>query len=152
MLRRDAAPYLIFGAFFVLATLVGLYASVRTADWTFMKYYALIWLLYFPWMFIVSRYRIFWRDGVIIQKASGMADVSIRVEEIARIRQETSNVGTLVRLRRPFRRITIYAEERDGGSKFIDVSLKHFVADDVRKLMRAIHSRRPDLELPKHWV
>jgi hypothetical protein len=56
-----------------------------------------------------------------------------------------------VSLRRPFRRLAIYSEH--GSSiKFIDVSLKHFAADDVRKLMRVIHEQRPDLVLPKNWV
>jgi len=32
--------------------------------------------------------------------------------------------------------------------KYIDVSLKHFVAADITKLMAAIHNQRPDLSLP----
>jgi len=54
-------------------------------------------------------------------------------------------------MRRPFRRITIYAEGAEI-TKFIDVSLKHFVAEDIRKLMRKIHDNRPDLSLPKKWI
>jgi len=46
----------------------------------------------------------------------------------------------------------IYTGNPQGESKFIDVSLKHFAADDIRKLMRAIHQERPDLVLPKHWI
>jgi ribosome-interacting GTPase 1 len=89
---------------------------------------------------------------VIVQKASGMSDVSIKADKITRIEQEVSNVGTLVRFNRPSRRIVIYAEKPHGECMYIDVSLKHFVADDVRKLMRAIQVRRPDLEFPKHWT
>jgi hypothetical protein len=53
---------------------------------------------------------------------------------------------------RPFRRIAIYAGDPRGTGKFIDVSLKHFAADDVRKLMRIVHDRRSDLILPKNWT
>ena len=52
---------------------------------------------------------------------------------------------------RPMRRIVIYAKHADGG-KFIDVSLKHFVAADVRRLMKLIHERRPDLAVPVKWL
>ena len=37
-------------------------------------------------------------------------------------------------------------------NQFIDVSLKHFVNEDIRKLMHLIHERRPDLSLPKNWI
>jgi hypothetical protein len=32
------------------------------------------------------------------------------------------------------------------------VSLKHFNLADVRKLMKIIHERRPDLDMPKSWI
>jgi hypothetical protein len=110
------------------------------------------WPLFGVLVWIGTCYRIFWRDGAILQKASGGPDVSIRPDEITSVEQETSDVGTALAMRRPFRRIVIYAENPRGEGKYIDVSLKHFLADDVRKLMRAIHARRPDLALPKHWM
>jgi hypothetical protein len=151
-LRHSISPYI--GLPIILVPVLGLmvFVSLKEHDWTPFLAMQSIWIFCAIWAFIVSRYRIFWRDGVIVQKASGKADVSIKGDEITRVEQETSNVGTLVRFNRPFRRIVIYAEKPHSEGKFIDVSLKHFVADDVRKLMRTIHARRPDLALPKHWT
>jgi hypothetical protein len=36
--------------------------------------------------------------------------------------------------------------------EFIDVSLKHFNAVDIRLLVRAIRAARPELELPPAWL
>jgi hypothetical protein len=128
------------------------YVSLKTRDWTPIASAQMVWPLFAVLVYIGTRYRIFWRDGAVVQRASGGADVSIKTGEITRVEQETSDVGTALAMRRPFRRIVIYAENPRGEGKFIDVSLKHFVADDIRKLMRAIHTRRPDLTLPKHWM
>jgi hypothetical protein len=49
------------------------------------------------------------------------------------------------------RRIVIYAEGAEV-TKFIDVSLKHFVAKHIRKIMRAIHDKRSGLSLPEKWI
>jgi hypothetical protein len=54
-------------------------------------------------------------------------------------------------MRRPSRRIAIYANAAEGH-KWIDVSLKHFADDDIRRLMRAIREYRPDLSIPKNWL
>ncbi len=67
------------------------------------------------------------------------------------IEQETSDLQTLLSMSRPFRRITIYGNTHEG-MKVIDVSLKHFNLDDVRKLMKVIHDHRPDLPMPQNWV
>jgi hypothetical protein len=97
------------------------------------------------------RYRIFWDNNEVIQKAVAGNYTKIRTDEITDIVQETSDIQTLATFSRPMRRIVIYARHADGG-KFIDVSLKHFVAGDIRKLMRAIHDRRPDLAIPRGWA
>ena len=98
-----------------------------------------------------TRYRIYWNNGEIIQKAVAGNLTKIKTDEITNEVQETSDLQTLATFSRPMRRIVIYARHADGG-KFIDVSLKHFVAEDIRNLMRAIHERRPDLSLPKNWL
>lgn len=150
-LRRSAGPYVGFTV--ILAGVTGLlvFVSLKTGDWTPFGMVLLGWFFLAVIVYIGTRYRIFWRYGVIVQKASSKTDVSIKTDEITRVVQETSSIGTLVRLRRPFRRITIYAEKPSDEGKFIDVSLEHFVADDVRKLMRMIRDRCPDLTFPKHW-
>jgi hypothetical protein len=80
-----------------------------------------------------------------------MPEVSINANEITRVALETSDTQTLLSLRRPFRRIAIYASS-PNQSKMIDVSLKHFAPHDIRRLMQAIHDRRPDLSIPKNWI
>jgi hypothetical protein len=97
------------------------------------------------------RYRIFWDNGEIVQKAVAGNLTKIETGEITDVVQETSDIQTLLTFSRPMRRIVIYARYADRG-KHIDVSLKHFVATDIRKLMKAIHDRRPDLELPEQWL
>ena len=151
-LRRSFGPYISLLIIFSVLTVWSAVMSVRTGQWQIVESTSIGWFFFAVIVFIGTRHRIFWRDGVIVQKASGMSDVSIKTDEITRVEQETSDVGTALAMRRPFRRIVIYAEKSHGEGKHIDVSLKHFVADDVRKLMRAIHARRADLTLPKHWM
>ena len=79
-------------------------------------------------------------------------DVVIPVNEITSIKKGASferlksSQGIT---RRVFRRIAIYQEKSDGTVKFVDVSLKHFIPEDIKKLMTLIHEKRPDLEIPK---
>jgi vacuolar-type H+-ATPase subunit C/Vma6 len=77
-----------------------------------------------------------------------MRDVILSMSEINQVRLEAE---LSLAMRRPFRRIAIYSHH-SKSKKFIDVSLKHFAAEDIRELMRAIHGQRPDLVLPKHWI
>jgi hypothetical protein len=62
--------------------------------------------------------------------------------EITRITAEVSKPDEWFAASRPFHRIVIYAERR-GADKFIDVSLKHFLAEGIRELMRAIRIPPP---------
>jgi hypothetical protein len=151
-LKRSVDPYVGFAVILFGVTGLTVFVSLKTHSWAPLEAMPLGWLFFVVIVYIGTRYRILWRDGEVVQRASGGTDVSIRTDEITRIEQETSDVGTALGMRRPFRRITIYAEKSYGDGKFIDVSLKHFATDDVHKLMRAIQDRRPDLTLPKHWV
>jgi hypothetical protein len=110
-----------------------------------------MWLLFAPLVYIGLKYKIYWGTDNICQEASGGPRVCIEYGEITRIALETSSPGELLSASRPFRRIAIYGASPSGADKFIDVSLKHFVAGDFRELMHAIHDHRPDLTLPKHW-
>ena len=49
---------------------------------------------------------------------------------------------------RPFRRLSIYYEAK-GRQECIDISLNLFAARQVRDLVEAIRSLRPDLQVPK---
>jgi hypothetical protein len=64
--------------------------------------------------------------------------------EITRITAEVSKPDEWFAASRPFHRIVIYAERR-GADKFIDVSLKHLLAEGIRELMRAPYPTAPIL-------
>jgi len=135
-----------------LVTFCALFVSMKTHEWRLLLSVPVIWVLFLPLVYFGLKYKIYWTDSEVFQKASGGADIRIKYNEIERIESEVSKLGELLSASRPFRRIAIYAENSRGEGKFIDVSLKHFAADDVRKLVRMIHGRRPDLALPKHWM
>jgi len=98
-----------------------------------------------------TRYRIFWNDGEVKQISANKYVTTIRISEITHIGQERSDLGTRLALRRPADRIAIYASQ-GAAERHIDVSLRHFVTDDIRKLLRAIHDRRSDLTIPNGWL
>ncbi len=150
-LKRSFRPYAALTVILAFVTILATAASVRTREVAPAMAMLGGWLLFLPIIFIGTRYRISWCNGSIVQKASGIPDVSIKADQITRVVQETSDLSTLVSMRRPFRRIAIYSEGSDG-TKFIDVSPKHFQSDDIRKLMLAIHKQRPDLTLPKNLI
>lgn len=151
-LRRTIAPYMGQIVILSIVTLGALFVSIQRSVWDLILAVVAIWLLFAVQVFIGRKYRIYWTEDDVRQQASGGADVSIKYSEIARIAFETSKPGEWLAASRPFRRIVIYAKKSHAESKFIDVSLKQFVAEDIRNLMRAIHGRRPDLSLPKNWT
>lgn len=152
-LRGTIAPYMGQIVIFSLVTLGALFVSIQRGVWgLILSVLAVGWPLFGILVYIGRKYRIYWTEEDVRQQASGGSDVCIKYSEIARIASETSKPGEWLAASRPFRRIVIYAKKSHGEGKFIDVSLKHFVAGDIRNLMRAIHARRPDLTLPKHWT
>ena len=103
---------------------------------------------------INSRYEVFLEKDVVTMRAASLSDdpkayTSIRIADITAIRQETSDAATAVKLKRPFRRISIYDERNQN---VIDVSLKHFVIGDIRKLMVLLKEKRPDLDWSRLYV
>lgn len=150
-LRRTIYPYVGQIAILLLVTFFVLFISVNTHVYKLLFSVPVIWLLFAPFMYFGLKYKIYWNDNELCQKASGQHDVYIKYSEITRIASEVSNPGELLSAARPFRRIAIYAGSVQDEGKFIDVSLKHFAVGDVRRLMRRVHERRPDLALPKHW-
>jgi hypothetical protein len=149
-LRRTIAPYVGQLIIFSLVTLGVLLVSVQKHVLSLILPVPIMWLLFAFLVCIGLRYRIVWTNNEVCQRASGGSNVCIEYGQITRITSEVSKPGEWFAASRPFRRIVIYAQ--GGEDKFIDVSLKHFLADDIRELMRAIRIRRPDLELPSHWA
>ena len=152
-LRRSARPYVAFAIPLVLVLLFFLIVSIRThqpaTPW--FEVFGVFAALYAGWAYFQVRYRVLWSAEGILQKASGLPDIAIRMEEIGWVHLE-SGISSGGRRGRPFRRIAIYSGEPGERRRCIDVSLKHFESDDIRYLMRAIHARRPDLQLPDRWV
>jgi hypothetical protein len=155
-LRHSSKIY--FGLFLIYVLLmVGLSSLAGlTSNWESMKDILFlltgVFALYFSFLyFLNSRYQVLLEKDVITMRAASLSNdpkayTSIRISDITAIRQETSNVGTTVKLRRPFRRIAIYDEH---NQKFIDISLKHFLLEDIRKLIEFLKEKRPDLDMSK---
>jgi hypothetical protein len=150
-LRRTFQPYA--AEFIIFCAITGLliFDLFRTHDMNWFGLIVLLWGIVIATQYPNARYRIFWEDGKIKQVAVYGEPTVIEASEINKIAQETSNLQTLLAMRRPSRRIAIYARG-PNGHKWIDVSLKHFAAEDIRRLMRAIHEQRPDLSMPKGWI
>jgi|SRR5262252_7684235 len=150
-LRRTIQPYA--AEIIVLGVVTLLWISVlqKTGAFGSSVVIASMWALFFFAHYTDTRYRVFWENGAIKQIAANKELTIIKPLDIKRIELERSDLQTLFAMRRPSRRIAIYANGPDGH-KWIDVSLKHFAADDIRQLMRAIHDRRPELSIPKGWI
>jgi hypothetical protein len=151
VLGRSWVPYRVFIVIFVLVFLPIVPYMFRTHDLSPLVFWAIIGPLAVVYVWYQRRYRISWQNGSVVQNAAAGPVVTISVDEMERVVQERSDIRTLLSLSRPGRRITIYGRTAPG-MKFIDVSLYHFKLNDVRKLMRLIHERRPDLVVPKGWA
>jgi hypothetical protein len=150
-LRRTIRPYaaeiIVLGA----VTLLWISVLLKTRDFGSFAVIASIWALFVFAHYGDTRYRVFWENDAIKQIAANKDVTIIKPSEINRIDLEQSDLQTLFQMRRPTRRIAIYANGAQGH-KWIDVSLKHFDAEDIRRLMRAIQEKRPDLAIPKNWI
>jgi hypothetical protein len=150
-LRRSLQPYA--AEFIIFCAITGLLAFdfFKTHDTSWIVLIILLLAIAIATQYPNARYRIFWGSRKIKQVAVYGDPTVIEFSEINKIEQEKSDLQTLLAMRRPSRRIAIYARGA-GGHKWIDVSLKHFVAEDIRRLMRAIHEQRPDLSVPENWL
>jgi hypothetical protein len=150
-LTRSIYPYSVSILSGLLVTVVSLFDAVQMHDVGFIVVSVLVWVVLFTTQYGDTRYRIFWHDGEIEQISANKYVTTIKTSEITSIGQESAGLQERLRLRRPADRIAIYAAH-NGETKHIDVSLRHFVATDIRKLMHAIHEQRPDLTIPKSWI
>jgi hypothetical protein len=148
VLRHSLRPYVAFALPLLVVTGIGAIASAKSGQWTSLWYVVVVWVFFLLWSFFLTRYQIAWNHEAITQKAAGGPGVTIDIGAITKVRLETSGAATLLSFRRPFRRISIYANDH----KFIDVSLIHFLAEDIHALMRFVHEQRPDIALPKNWL
>ena len=150
-LTRSVYPYSLYVIICTGLFLLGLFDLIRIKDPSPMYASLAVALFVIVMMYPDTRYRIFWKDGVIRQVSVNKFVTTISCAKITCIAQERSDLQRRMRMQRPLDRIAIYAGQ-GAQEKHIDVSLRHFTSDDIRKLMRAIHERLPDLTIPRHWA
>lgn len=150
-LRRVINPYAGIVLILSVVTIGLLTISARSRQWGLMYSVAIGWIGFLYLLYVGLKYKISWGHGVIRQEASGGEPVAIAFSDISAIKLESGKGAELLRAARPFRRLSIYSNEADG-ERFIDVSLKHFAASDIRELVRAINKDRPELSVPKQWL
>jgi len=150
-LRRSVQPYVTLGAIFGGVAIWALVLAYRSLDRGTAESAALLLAFYAAYVFLGLRYRISLRDNTITQRAFGKPNISIAIRDISSVGAQVSDPKTFVQMNRPFRRIVI-ASVRDGHTTTIDVSMKHFLMADIRRLMQIIHSARPDLNVPNEWL
>ena len=151
-LRRIMRPYAGQLLICSLVTLGVIFVSIQRHVISLMLPVPVLWLLVAYLVWLGRQYRVVWTNKMVCQRASGGPEMCMEYGQITRVAVEVSTPGELPSASRRYRRIAIYADEPPGEGKFIDVSLKHFSADDIRRLMRTIQIQCPDLELPPHWT
>lgn len=150
-LRRSTAPYRTLGLIFFAILLWGFIMSYRSGKWGTFESAVFVFGFYFLYVLVGLWYRVGLRDGVIWERAFGLRRISIKIEDITAVGREISDAKTLVAMNRPYDRIAVQGIVK-GQKTTIDVSTKHFVAADIRQLMRFLQKQRPDLALPKNWL
>jgi hypothetical protein len=151
VLRRSIYAYSLYLILCPGISALGLLAWYKTHDSGIFLASLLVWVFTAATLYGDTRYRIFWHNGEIKQISSDKFVTVINTSEITSVGQEKSDLQARLSLRRPLDRIAIYAGH-GADKRQIDVSLRHFVNADIRKLMQLIHERRPDLSLPQNWV
>lgn len=150
VLRHSSVPYRTLGMFFLILCLWGFWVSYRAGKWGLFESAILVSGIYSLQIAMGLWYRISLSDGVISERAFGKPRVSIAIGDITSVGQPAPDLKTVAAMNTPLRRVTINGRAA-GIPKAINVSTKHFVAEDVHLLMRAIQQVRPDLVLPPKW-
>jgi hypothetical protein len=144
-LKRSIRPYL--GELIIIGVItIGLvYTSIRTSTTGLLGVVFVGFVLVLATHYADFRYRVFWRNSEVERIATNKSITTIKASDISRVVLEKSDLATMLTLRRPTRRITIYGKDQ----QHLDVSLKHFIISDIRRLMQKIHEERPELILPR---
>jgi hypothetical protein len=154
-LRHSRGPFIAFGIPFVgIALLVLAVRILRPAQSPAIEvifelaalalFYA--WITSFFW-----RYRIRFDGDSVTEHAAGLAPINIALSNIRAISYESSPGISGVVAGRPKSRITLHMAVPHGVRPYIDISVRHFIREDIGRLMLAIQSARPDLEIPRPW-
>lgn len=148
-LRRTVTPYLGQSVIIAAVTILLVFVALKKTQWDLLWAVGLIWVLFASYVvFFGMKYRVSWNKEGLTMSASGGPNRSISFDEITEVRRETASADEFLSQARPFRRLVILGSRRDPNAH-IDISLRHFRASDIDRLMTAISERRPDLTLPK---
>lgn len=146
-LKHSVQPYVVIFIALCLPLFLGIYLGITKYDWEGV-WWMLGGMIFYVLLkyFYDLNYSIFYKDKSVIMRVATWfpsapeAFTTIKISDITSIGQEFSLAQG-----RATKRIAIYDERHE---KFIDVSLKHFTQEDIRKLMRIIQAERPDLKVP----
>ena len=144
-LRRTFAPYAGQTVILSLASIGSFAVAWEKSVWGLFGAMAVPWGFYAVFVAISLKYRISYGQEYIRRRASGGPDAVIRYDDIESVELGSANASEMVAQSAPYRRIRI----SDGGDMPINISLRHFRDEDIRRLMAVIHQKRPDLGLPK---
>ena len=147
-LRRTLTPYI--GQITIILA-VNIYAYPWPwfkGDWTLFYSSFLVWIFFAIYVYIATRYRIYWCEKTIRRKASGGPDAIIQISDIAEVIRERATASEMAAQSAPFRRIKI----SDRSGHYINISLRHFRVEDIHELMCWVHKCRPDLVMPKGFT
>jgi hypothetical protein len=150
-LKRSVYPYSVYIISCIALVSLGILVWFKRHDLSVFEAAIIVSLGFVATSYGDTRYQVFWRDGEIKQISANKDITIIKALEITSVGQEKSNLQERLSLRRPLDRIAVYAGH-GSEEKHIDVSIRHFVNEDVRKLMQLIHKTRPDLDVPKNWL
>ena len=150
-LGHSMRPYAVILIVLCAVSLFWVYVAAETNQLSAWWWPLLALVVYISKIYFFDlRYSIFFKDESVVMRVATWfptpkALTSIKISDITAIKRETSDLRTLATQRRVSQRIAIYDEQH---KQFVDISLKHFVGGDIRKLLELIHERRPDLHIP----
>jgi hypothetical protein len=155
-LRRTWDPYAGMILIVLAVTLFLFYPFNRVPDSSVLWAVPALWAMFASGILMGRTYRIFVKNDVIVQRGLGVKTFSIPIRQVKKIKLEVSLLARrksnsfFFVIDRPLRRIVI--TPKYDSENYIDVSLKHFAAEDIRELMRRIREQKPDLSFPKTWI
>jgi hypothetical protein len=145
-LRRTPRPYVGIGVILIFVSALVALVATQLRSIQPLIYTGAMWIPYIVWLYIGSRYKVYWDEEHIFQRASGVKQICISFSDIEAVQLKSKMLSDAV-AGRPFIRIEI-----SDISNTIDISLKHFKNSDIKRLMQVIISKRPDVYVPRSWT
>jgi hypothetical protein len=133
------SPYL-YRRNFISRIAVGLaFISIKKSAWSPLEVTLVGFALVAISHYADLRYQVFWRNGAIEGITTNNQVTTIKVPDTSNVILETSDLATMLTLRRPVGCITIYSKD----SRHLDVSLKHFVMPDIKNQKAYARNSQP---------